>query len=128
MRGVVAIPKRRSGQGTFLVRASGSTPALTDEQKQEARRKLAANRRVLEKGTHMSKASVVTTRQRKVLDLKSQEGESVAVYDNPESESDDTVMCISAEAYEALGSPQHLTVAIWPGDRQDLMESEEFPA
>lgn len=26
-----------------------------------------------------------------------------------------------------MGAPQRVTVAIWPGDRQDLLEAEDFP-
>jgi hypothetical protein len=32
------------------------------------------------------------------------------------------------EEWTAMGSPKELTIAIYPGDRQDLMEAEDFPA
>lgn len=38
------------------------------------------------------------------------------------------IIHVSRETWEELGSPTQLTISIWPGDRQDLMESDEFPA
>ena len=29
--------------------------------------------------------------------------------------------------YEELGKPTNITIAIWPGDRQDIMELSDFP-
>ena len=34
---------------------------------------------------------------------------------------------INEETYADLGEPEEITVALWPGDRQDLMETEDFP-
>lgn len=34
---------------------------------------------------------------------------------------------LSMETWEDLGAPESITIAIWPGDRQDLMEQEDFP-
>lgn len=35
---------------------------------------------------------------------------------------------LDIDQWTDLGQPESITVAIWPGDRQDLMESDEFPA
>jgi hypothetical protein len=35
---------------------------------------------------------------------------------------------LDIDQWTDLGQPEAITVAIWPGDRQDLMEQENFPA
>ena len=34
---------------------------------------------------------------------------------------------MSREDYEDMGSPKAITIAVFPGDRQDLLEDEGFP-
>lgn len=38
------------------------------------------------------------------------------------------VLHLPLSTYEDLGKPSAITIAIYPGDRQDLMEREDFPA
>lgn len=38
------------------------------------------------------------------------------------------VLHMPTATYEDLGKPSSITIAIWPDDRQDLMEAEEFPS
>lgn len=40
---------------------------------------------------------------------------------------DRPVVELPPEMWRDLGNPETITIAIWPGDRQDLMESEDFP-
>lgn len=34
---------------------------------------------------------------------------------------------LTPEQWEDLGKPDEITIAIWPGDRQDIMEANDFP-
>lgn len=35
---------------------------------------------------------------------------------------------LAPEMWRDMGNPESITIAIYPGDRQDLMEQEDFPA
>lgn len=38
------------------------------------------------------------------------------------------VIQLPPEMWRDMGNPEAITIAIWPGDRQDLLEQEDFPA
>lgn len=48
--------------------------------------------------------------------------------DVEEGEPPRPVIQLAPEMWRDLGNPEEITIAIWPGDRQDLMEREDFPA
>lgn len=68
------------------------------------------------------------TLTRSVLQLVPIGADNVITYKSEDDvEERRPVVRLSHEQWKELGSPLHITIAVWPGDRQDLMESEDFP-
>ena len=76
-------------------------------------------------------ANTTVTRSRMVLEQGEMRPNDTDVWFG--SRNDDTgfldnpTVFLSVEKWRELGEPKALTVALWPGDRQDLMEADDFP-
>lgn len=79
----------------------------------------------------MSDTKVTLPRSRLVLRFSDVEDGSVWFgqldEDNPGRFLVEPSVVINQRQWEEMGKPREITVAIWPGDRQDLMEREDFP-
>lgn len=81
----------------------------------------------------MTDAATVT-RTRSVLELITSKYQGEKTFAKPHEGADGRTemdgtrpyVRLSTEQWEDLGSPSQLTVAIWPGDRQDLMEDDSL--
>lgn len=73
------------------------------------------------------------TRTRSVLDLDTEMGDPNSVYFislDEEANARDVsrpFVQLARDQWRDMGDPERITIAIWPGDRQDLMEQEDFP-